>query len=433
MQLTITDVSPVEKTVQFEIPWQTLEWKLNKRYKELAKTVRLPGFRPGKTPVSVVQRIYRKQIEQEVKGEVIRESIQQATTEKQIDPASPPLVQEMGAVLVGGNFKFSMQMDVLPDIQLGTYTGVEVTKEPTAVTDSDIDTILGNYQHQFTELKPVTERKEVALGDTVRVTMTGKVGGEQVNNPSATLEIIESKSNIPGLIKAFVGMHVGPDQSIRLKISHDHEDPKLAGTEVRLHVEVHGIYTKAVPPIDDELAKSTGEHETLEGLRERIRARLGEKMAQEAEGRALRMLVQKLVEQHEFPVPPVMLQNRKVDLGNQLRGQVVNVKDPKAREAILEQLKAHAEKQATLDIREVLLLKAIGEREKIAVGDADLQKYFAEVSASSGRPVKDLQKQAEEEEKMDVIKANLLQQLTVDWLWSQAKVSEPSAPGVVGG
>ncbi|HVT07454.1 MAG TPA: trigger factor family protein, partial [Polyangia bacterium] len=154
MQITIEDLSPVEKRVEFELPWTDVAPKLDKAYDSLRKGVRLPGFRPGKVPRALLEKMYRRQVEDEVARELVERSIGQAIRENQIQPVAPPAVAEI-EIKNGEPFKFSARVEVRATVTPQDYSGVPVSRRPPNVTDEQVQEALEGYRKRLTQFKPV--------------------------------------------------------------------------------------------------------------------------------------------------------------------------------------------------------------------------------------------------------------------------------------
>src|SRR6185437_9245057 len=168
MQITIEDLSPVEKKVEFELPWADVAPKLDKAYDSLRRGVRLPGFRPGKVPRALLERMYRRQVEDEVARELVERSLGQAIQENQIQPVAPPAVAEI-EIKTGAPFKFSARVEVRSQVTPKDYAGVALTRRPPEVKDDQVAEALEGYRRRLTQFKPVDveARKETRDVDLV--------------------------------------------------------------------------------------------------------------------------------------------------------------------------------------------------------------------------------------------------------------------------
>src|SRR6478735_9799771 len=175
MQITIEDVSPVEKRVEFELPWTDVAPKLDKAYDNLRRGVRLPGFRPGKVPRAMLERMYKQQVEEEVARDLVEQSLGQAIRENQLQPVAPPRVDEL-EIKSGAPFKFKARVEVRSQVTPKDYSGIPVTRRAVKVTDEQVTEALEGYRRRLTQFKPVDGRTETADTDLVLVELSGRVG-----------------------------------------------------------------------------------------------------------------------------------------------------------------------------------------------------------------------------------------------------------------
>ena len=157
MQITIEDISPVEKRVDFEVAWAEVEPRLHTAYEKLRREVHLKGFRPGKVPRQVIERLYRNQVEGEVSSELVELSIRQAIDEKQIQPVAPPVVDKL-ELKQGEPLRFSTRIEVRAQVTPKDYTGIRVSRRPPKVSDEDVAQALEGYRRQHTAFLPVEGR-----------------------------------------------------------------------------------------------------------------------------------------------------------------------------------------------------------------------------------------------------------------------------------
>jgi trigger factor len=424
MQITIEDISPVEKRVEFELPWTDVAPKLEKAYTDLRKGVRLPGFRPGKVPRSLLERMYRKQVEDEVARDLIELSIGQAIQEKQIQPVAPPTVDNL-ELKSGAPFKFSARVEVRSQVTPKDYSGVPLSRRPTKVTDADVTEELERYRRRLTEYKPVEGRTETQGGDVVVAELHGRVGEHKIKHRTVPVDLDDDGGGpLPGLAGRLRGLPIGGDGvDVKYTLADDIAQKELAGKPVSLHVTVKEAREKKVPALDDELAKDTGEAETLEALREKVRERLVEADKQRIQRELVAAMVKELVKRNEFPIAPALIERHAQAIVNRAKSQLMmagvdveSVDDAKMRE----EFRADAEEEA----RGTILIHAIAEREGITSSDADVQKRIAELAAARNENPKKLRADLEKEHRLHQIEQQIREQKTLDMLIAQAKITD---------
>jgi len=426
MQITIEDISPVEKKVDFELPWADVAPKLDKAYSDLRRDVRLKGFRPGKVPRAIVERMYKRQVEDEVARDLIESSLGQAIQEKQIQPVAPPTVDNL-ELKSGSPFKFSARVEVRSQVVPKDYSGVELTKRKAKVSDEQIAEALENYRRRLTEYKPVEGRTETAPTDVLMVEVHGKVGEHKIKRKQLAVDLEdETGGALPGLASRLRGLPINSSEiEVRFNLADDIAQRELAGRAVDLKVTIKEAREKKQPAIDDEMAKDTGEAETLDGLRDKIRERLIENDEQRIKREMIQTLVKHLVKVNEFPIAPALVERHAQAIVNRAKSQLmmagIDVEGQNFDEAKMRQeFRADAEEEA----RGTILVQAIAEREGVTATDADIQKRVAEIAASRQENPKKLRAELEKDHRIHQVRNQIIEQKTLDMLIAQAKITD---------
>jgi trigger factor len=426
MQITIEDISPVEKKVDFELPWSDVAPKLDKAYSDLRRDVRLKGFRPGKVPRAIVERMYKRQVEDEVARDLIESSLGQAIQEKQIQPVAPPTVDNL-ELKSGSPFKFSARVEVRSQVVPKDYSGVELTKRKATFTEEQVTEALENYRRRLTEYKPVEGRTETAPTDVLMVEVHGKVGEHKIKRKQLAIDLEdETGGALPGLATRLRGLPINASEvEVKFTLADDIAQKELAGRAVDLKVSIKEAREKKQPAIDDEMAKDTGEAETLEGLRDKIRQRLLETDEQRIKREMIQALVKQLVKVNDFPIAPALVERHAQAIVNRAKSQLmmagIDVEGQNFDEAKMRQeFRADAEEEA----RGTILVQAIAEREGITATDADIQKRVAEIAAARQESPKKLRADLEKDHRIHQIRNQIIEQKTLDMLIAQAKITD---------
>jgi trigger factor len=434
MQITIEDLSPVEKRVEFELPWSDVVPKLEKAYDSLRRGVRLPGFRPGKVPRALLEKMYKRQVEDEVARDLVELSLGQAIRENQIQPVAPPTVEEL-AIKSGEPFKFTARVEVRSQVTPKDYSGLPISRRPAAVTDEQVTEALEGYRRRLTEYKPVEGRTQTGDTDLVLVEMSGRVGEHKIKRKGDEAVAIDLENDsagpLPGLPSRLRGKPIGPEPiEVEYTLSGDGLLPELAGKEVHLHVTIKEVREKKVPALDDEMAKDTGEADTLEGLKTKVRDRLREQDERRIKNEMTRALIKELIKRNEFAVAPALIDRYAQLLVNRAKQQLVmmgvdveSIND--------ERMRAEVRGEAEEEARGSILIQAIAEREGITVTDADVQKRVAELAAARNENPKQLRADLEKDHRIHQIEGQIREQKALDMLIAQAKITEENAPSLI--
>ncbi|HVZ73275.1 MAG TPA: trigger factor [Polyangia bacterium] len=430
MQVTIEDISPVEKRVEMEVPWADVAPKLDKAYGALKRDVRVAGFRPGKVPRSVLEQMYRSQVEDEVARDLVEISLGQAITENELQPVAPPTVDKL-ELKSGAPFKFSARVAVRSQVTPKDYSGLPLSRRPTAVTDEQVATEIEGYRKRLTEYKPVdAARTETQAGDVVLAEVSGRVGEHRLKHRTTAVDLDEEEGGpLPGLAAKLRGVKLGSPDPIELKYTID-ADPKhgdLAGKPVDLRVTIKEAREKKVPGLDDDMAKDTGEADTLEGLRAKVRERLEEADKTRIRSEMIQQAIKELIKRNEFPVARALVDRHARNMVARAKRQLAQAGLDVGQmddNRMLADFRDRAEEEA----RGNIIIQAIAEREGLTATDADLQKRIAEIAAASNETPKKVRADFEREQALPQLEAQIREQKVLDMLISQAKITDTKDP-----
>lgn len=436
MQVTIEELSPVEKKVAVEIPWPYVARKLDEAYKDLSRGVALKGFRKGKVPRPILERMYGRQVEQEVVRQLVQESFVAAATEHKLQPVAEPVVDD-AHLHKGKSFHYSARVEVRSEVEPKDYDGVEVTQRKPEVTDEQVEQALRHKQEELTEYKVIEGRPELVTtgSDVVVVSMKGTIGDRPIEKDGVMVDLGETEREpIPGLATALRGIPLAAvDHEVSYEIPSDDARKELAGQKVVLKISVKEAREKVMPALDDEFAKDTGEGDTLAELRVKLREKLLAQDEEEAKRELRRDLVKELLKRNGFAVAPalverqldVMLQRAKLQLA--MRGV-----DPRTMPIDDQRMRDDLREQANDEVRAAFLLDAIAEKEKVEVSDADLEKKLAEMAAVRETSVARLKAELQKDGRLDAVRHQIREEKTLDLLLSRARITvkakEASSP-----
>ena len=440
MHSQVEELSPVEKKVEIEVDWPQVAKKLDDAYRELGKDVSLKGFRKGKVPRSMLERMYGRQVEQEVKQRLVQENFMRAAQQHSIQMVADPIIDEMSLEPNKG-FRFTARVEVQASFDPVDYFDVAIEREQPTVTDEEIARALKQKQREFTEYKKIDGRTVLGAGDTVFVDVDGQVGPHPVKREAAAVDVglfSEGESEpelVPGLGAALVGQPVdAKDHELVFTTpskSGEGEGPAeraelrdARGQEARVRITVREAREKLVPVLDDDFAKDTGDAETLEELRGKLRGKLvaDKERAQQHEVRS--ELLKKILEKNPFQVAPALVDRQADQMMNrslmQLRMQGI---DPRTLNLDESRIKEEMRPGAIEAVRSMFKLDAVATKEKIEVTDADLEKRLAEMAKDRGKNAQRLKAELQKDNKLDQVRHQLREEKTLDLLMSRANVT----------
>ncbi|HEY9179952.1 MAG TPA: trigger factor [Candidatus Baltobacteraceae bacterium] len=428
---TLTKLAPTQVELVIPISAQELKDAEERAFRRLVKKAKLPGFRPGKVPRKVFEQAYGSEtITNEAMEDVVPTVYAKAVREHDLEPVDRPkmeLLPEEGEQ----PRRIKAVVDVRPEIALGEYKGLAVQAEPVNVTDEDVDRALKTLARDRATLVPVD--REARLGDVVTMDYEGKIDGVAFEGGSAQGQQTELSDErfIPGFATGIAGMTAGQTKDVEATFPADYQQTDLAGKKAIFTIVLHEVKELELPAADDELAKAVSPHQTLDELKEDIRARL--KSA--AEARIKRQtgndLVERLVSAHDFPLPDVLVE-REID-GMLSDGASMAARMGMSFEDYLKasgknenDLRAEYRADAERRVKGTLILEAIAKAENITATPADIQNELQSLARQYGQPV-DRIRQALGNNLLSLMDG-IVRNKTVEFLVEHANVEE-ATPG----
>ncbi|MGB9182004.1 MAG: trigger factor [Pyrinomonadaceae bacterium] len=385
MKTEIVDVSPTRKEIKIEIEAETVRSAYDQISDRYAKLANVPGFRRGHTPRSVV----RARFKDEIRGEVLRELVPQAVTDV-IEQNELAVLGEPDIHLDNDEAlnKFGEQplsvhvhLEVLPQVELGEYKGLEATRMVRPVTDEDVERVIEGLREASASLEAVEDRGAES-GDTVTVNFQGDFVGTE--EEPINVEEVDVELGGEGVQQDFtdnlMGVKADDEKKFTVSYPEDFTSKGLAGKEVAYTAKVTAVRRKELPEMDDEWAKSLGdEFDSLASLREKVREDLQNRSQHESENRLRNVVMRKLIETHQFEVPQTLVDHQtKHHMESIVRDMMGRGVDPRSQELNWEGVRAQLQSQAEQDVRGSMLLERIAEQENIDVSDEEIE---AEINA----------------------------------------------------
>ena len=425
MQVRIEDVSPVEKKMFVEVPWETVSVKLGNAYKELSKGVALKGFRKGKVPRPVLEQVYGQRVNAEVAYELVRESFFRANQEHQLAAVAEPRVEEAVAIKKGHPFTFQAIIEVRGEVTPVDYTGLEIERRRLDVPESAVDAALAQLRREHTELRPIEGRDATATGDIVGLSITGTIGEHQINQPQFAVDLDDEEHEpLPGLRAALTGLPLDTkDKLVELDVPADAKDETIRGRHATLHVTVIEARAKDVPELDDEFAKDTGKAETLDGLKAALRKDLEDREQAQIDREARENALREVIKKNQIPVASSLVE-RSVELQYQRLRQMLGMKPEQGTAGLTPEMREKMRPAGADEVRGQLLLEAIADKEGLTVTDEELAKHVETTAKARNTAPAKLRAEWQRDGRLDNVTYQLRQDKTLKYLVEHAKVTE---------
>jgi trigger factor len=415
------------RELDLEIPAEEVSKATEKVAKDFAKVARVPGFRPGKAPVSLIKRRFASDIKGEVLQTLVPEHVEKAVAEQKLTPVSQPQVDKL-EYNEGQPLKFRASFEVLPEFSLGDYKNLEIEMPETAITDETVANTLAEMQQRAAAFAPV-EGRVVQNDDYVQVKLLGtpEGGGEPLQADSVLCHVGAEETMEP-FNENLRGANVGDHKTFDVDYPADYPDAKLAGKKFHYSVDVLGIKTKKLPEINDEFAKDVSDAASLDELKKKVRDGLEHERDLRQKELQREKIIAELVKLHDFPVPESLIEHQMdVRLERVVRSLAQQGVDPRAVNVDWVSLRKRQQERAKDDVKAELIIDRIATEEKIDVTEEELQQELAHMASHSGESAEAIRARLTKQGALDRMKAKLRSDKTVDWLAQNARVKTVAA------
>ncbi len=426
MKVQVEELSPVEKKLSIEVENARVAEELTRAYVALGKQVKLPGFRQGKVPRRILEQRFREQVEDEVIQRVVQSAWTEAVREHNVEAVAPPQVTNNSGLKADSPFSFEARVEVKPKVEAKDYQGLPLTRTDTQVTDKDVEDRLEQMRQSMARLEPVEGRDVAQPGDFATVDYVATVDGKDFPGSKAdgvTVEITAGEL-VESNVAALEGAKVGEAKEIDYTFPADYRVEDVKGKTARFKFDVKGLKKKVVPELNDDFAKETGEAQTLEELRGKVRTDLEKGKRNKAQGEERDALIKALIERNAFDVPRSMVE-RTIDnmLENRLRAMARMGMDPRQLNLDFNRLREEMREEATQEVKGTLLFEAIAQKENIQASDEDLEKKIEELAKEANQAVAVVRKYFKDPEERQGLSLRLREEKTIEFLKAQAKYS----------
>ncbi|PYS25922.1 MAG: trigger factor [Acidobacteria bacterium] len=432
MKTELKEISSTQKQIDIEIEADAVRAVYDRITDRYAKGANVPGFRPGHAPRGVVRTRFKDQIRTEVLRELLPDAVQQAVSEYNIEALGEPelnLDNSEGLDQLGQKpITFNVTVDVLPEIKLGKYKGLEETRRTRPVKDEDVNRVLEQLRESSASLQPVEDR-----GAQVSDTVTANFHGKFVDTPEAepiNVEDVDVVLGGEGVVQAITDNLIGakPDDEKTFSVDYpeDFSAKGLAGKKVEYTVKVNAVRIKELPDLDAEWAQSLGEEiESLDQLTEKIRADLEAQAKNEAEGKLRTDLLRSLVDAHQFDLPDRLVEHHTEHrFESVVRDMIGHGIDPRNPELDWEKARDSLKDQARYELRSSLLLETIADEEKIEVSDQEIEDEINAIADASRQTTEQVRSVLTKQGGERSIAPRLRNRKALDFLVANANVTD---------
>jgi len=422
LKVDYVEESSVRKALAFEVDSEQVQQEIDARARELARRVKLPGFRPGKVPLEVVKKRFKDEILGEAAEAIVNKVVFDELDGRGLKPLAPPRVEEV-KLEEGQPMSFRAVFETLPLVELPDWKGLRLTARGPTVTDADVHKEIDRLREEAARYDAVEEERATLASDFVLLDLVWqpKDGGKGGRDENALIEI-GNEGNHKDMNAGLEGLRLGVTKEIEVAWGAD-AAPAIAGKTVRYTVTLKAIKKKVVPERDDEFAKDLGEFDSLAALDAKIRKQLEAAEERRSDREVKAGLVEALIAKAAFEVPEALVERhmsaRTESLARSLAYQGL---DPRKVGVDWKQYRESTREDSVKAARADILLDEIARREGIEVRDAEVDAEVARISERSGRSREQVRAQMAKEGDLGALAARIREEKTLDLLKSNASI-----------
>ena len=431
MKAELRDLSEVRKSLVVEIPTTEVDAGIERLSQRYRRSLKVPGFRPGKAPAKLVRLRLHDQILQEVVQDLIPRAVDEAIREHGLEPVDTPAIRDVN-IEEGHPLTFTATLETLPTVDPGEYRSLTLRRPPVDVTDEFVAAALERLRERAARFETV-EGRDVAQGDTVTVDLERRViklaiAAESSDpgkpEPHENVEIeIGGSANPPGFDEQLLGLSVGASRDFALTYPEDHETKVLAGSEVAYTVVVKAIREKVMPSLDDEFARDLGSFDTLAALTDQVKADLVRQGELDADGQVRSELLRQLAGRVEGEVPEALIA-REVDRRvERFVEHLINQRvDPRRANIDWDAFRKEQHEPATATMRSMIVIDEIARKEALTVEDAELDQEVERQAERAGRTASAARALLEKEGGIGRLRDGMRREKAIDFVLTQATI-----------
>jgi trigger factor len=423
-------VSPTEtaastkRELEIEIPVEDISRETDTLIQKYQKVARIPGFRSGHAPASIIRQRFAQDIQNDVMDALVPKYFRKETERLGLIPISQPRVTDLHAHQ-GEPMRFKASFEVMPEIKVEGYKELRAEHPAVSVTDQEVEDALKALQEQKATFSPVEDRS-IADGDYAQASLDGvpnpdEPGMKPVHMDEVLVEI-GGKNTMPEFTENLRGANPGDERSFDVRYPEDFSDERLRGKTFAYKVKIIAIKQKSLPELNDDFAKELGEFKTLDEVRQKIREGMEQERLREAEREAKDKLLGELVRRNEFEIPEALV-DRQIDvrLDRGLRALASQgMKSEDMKKLDFARLRAGQRDQAVQEVKASLLLEKIADEESIAVGDEEIDREIEALAKQTNQAPDAIRARLTRDGALDRIRNRIRNEKALDFLYRQS-------------
>jgi len=423
--------SATKREIQVEIPVEEVTRQTDSLIQKYQKVARIPGFRRGHVPASIIRQRFSEEIKTDMVEALIPRFFKQEAERLSLHPVSQPRVTDLH-LHEGEPLRFKAAFEVLPEIKLEGYKELRADKPEIAVSEADVEQALADLRERHASFNPV-EGRALADGDFAQVSLDGHPKAEQKSGEEKTdegqpvhmdevLVEIAGGNTMPEFTEHLRGTSAGDERTFDVHYPEDTQDKRLAGKTFSYAVKVQSIKQKSLPELNDEFARQLGEFQTVDDVRKVIREQIESERKHQAEHDAKEKLVGELIQRNDFEVPDSLIEQQidiRLERGlRALAAQGLTAEQMKKMD--LQRLRAGQREQAIHDVKAALLLERVAEKENVQVSDEELNRELEALARQSKQTSEAVRARLTRDGGLDRIRTRIRNEKTLEFLYNQS-------------
>jgi trigger factor len=420
MLLNYEDISPVKKLIEVEIPADLISAEAQRVTSEFARQAKIPGFRPGKVPLSVVRTRFAKDINEEVMTRLLPRTFSEALRDKNVEVVGDPHLQHVDPYIEGSPVKYKAEFEVKPEIRLGEYRGLEIDDPKIEVNDADVDTMIERLREQASVFRPETERG-LQDGDFAVIDITTSADDIEPETRSGHFRMGE-ESPLPELQHALSGRKAGESASFEHTYGDDAQNERFRGRAIKHDVALKEIRVQEKPEVTDEFAQSIGTGwESAAQMREAVTADIRRHREMEARRTKQNQVGEKLLAAHELEVPESLVEEEVgKSLQNYARFLASQGVDLEKAEIDWQKMRDEFLPEAVKRVKRGLILEAIARQEKITVSDVEVDAEIRKAANEAERDFAEVKHRMKHDGGYESLRTSLAQEKALEYVLANA-------------
>ncbi len=406
--------------LEITVPLDEIDRETDRVVATIQQKAKLPGFRPGKAPASLIRTRFAQQVREDVLENLLPKHFRQKVEEEHLEVVGRPNVKDVH-FHAGEPLRFKAEFEVAPEIELKDYRGVTIHYSEPQVTEEDIAKRLDEIREQKAQFVNA-EPRPIVDGDYAVVTLDSLSGVDQAIHQDEVVLHVGDPDTMAGFSEALLGMSPGEEKEFEVTYPEDFGQERLAGKTIRFLAKLTTIRTKELPELNDEFAQDLGDYQTLDDLREAVRKAIFHEREYASQQKAKDELIEKLVETHEFPVPEAYVERQiESQLENQFRELADRGIDPTKLKFDWSKLRDAQRPKALHDVKASLLVDKIAEREAIAPTNDEVDAEVQRIAKQQREPVAAVRKKLQKDGVISRIAYQIRSNKTMNFLFEHAR------------